>query len=87
MKGKTKGLLGCGGCGCLLTILLVVASTVFSGTIVNLLWEIDGSLAQLSPLVMRVLSGCCCLSSFVLLVAGIVFMMKDKKAAPDEDDI
>ena len=75
MSGKTKGLLGCGGCGCLLTILIVVATVVlpFVGIYQLGSWGYIGA----API---------CFLSGLLLIVGIIFMMKDKKADAEDDE-
>jgi hypothetical protein len=86
MQGKTKGLLGCGGCGCLTTILLVVGSFVLPAILFDVLWDISPSLAGFTGLGFQASSGLCCLVSTLCLIVGIVFMMKDKKAAAEDDE-
>lgn len=86
-QGKTKGLLGCGGCGCLFTILLFVSSVFLSGIVAEVLWEISPSLAGFTSLIFQGSGGLCCLVSTLCLIVGLVFMMKDKKAAAADDDL
>lgn len=75
MSGKTKGMLGCGGCGCLLTILLVVATVALPmAKIYALGWY---GYVGAAPI---------CVISGLLLIVGIVFMMKDKKAGAEDDE-
>lgn len=81
MTGKTKGLLGCGGCGCLVAILAIVGGTVMTTVLAG--HSHMSEAAAFGPLVSGV-GGLVCFLSGLLLIVGIVFMMKDKKAAADD---
>ncbi len=75
MQGKTKGLLGCGGCGCLTAFILAIAG----GVLYSVLDIGPGIFASYA-------SGPLCVLSGLILVVGIIFMMKDKKAATADDE-
>lgn len=83
MSGKTKGLLGCGGCGCLMAIVLFVCSFVLTPILGKVLPD---TIATFSALGFRISGGLSCLLGGLLLIVGIVFMMKDKKAAAEDDE-